>query len=141
MAYEARLGIGVGGVTVTDGDDKIKAKFLSSKATHKAVFSFLLVNSDEPTEIRIYSQDYNPTLIIDEQGQTYPCYQPQVGSSGVGVIPTTTPVKCTLPFDNVPLSATRLNTVVLSLKKQPPGMTKETRFKTTLKNMPITWTP
>lgn len=29
VAYEARLGIGVGGVTVTDGDPSVKVKFIS----------------------------------------------------------------------------------------------------------------
>ena len=148
VAYEARLGIGVGGVTVADGDDKIKVKFLScvaSKSTHKAVFAFLVVNSDEPTELRIYdqSQTFNHTTIFDEQGQSYPCYSPNVGGSSgnVGVIPTGTPVKCTLPFEEVPASVTRLNTVMLSLKKKIPGMSKETEFKTAMKNMPVTWVP
>ena len=146
VAYEARLGIGVGGVAIADGDDKIKVKFLScvaNKSTHKAVFSFLVTNSDEPTEIRINDQTYNPTTIFDEQGQSYPCYHPQVGGSlgFTGVIPTGTPVKCTVPFEEVALSVTRLNTVMLSLKKKIPGMSKETEFKTAVKNIPITWVP
>ena len=40
MAYEARLGIGVGGVAIEDGDPSVKVKFISckaSKATHKGI--------------------------------------------------------------------------------------------------------
>ena len=39
VAYEARLGIGVGGVRIEDGDPFLKVKFISckaSKSTHRA---------------------------------------------------------------------------------------------------------
>ena len=45
VAYEARLGIGVGDITVEDGDSSVKVKFISckaNKATHQAMLTYQL---------------------------------------------------------------------------------------------------
>ncbi len=151
VAYEARLGIGVGGVKVADGDDKLKVKFLSckaSKSTHKAEFAFMVVNSDEPAGLRIFADGQIASAIYDEQGHGYNIGAVHIGAAShnaIGgsaiIIPTNTPVRCTMELNSVPLAATYLSTAFLSCIKEVPGMGKPTSFKTALMNMPITWNP
>lgn len=150
VAYEARLGIGVGGVTVTDGDPSVKVKFISckaSKATKRAVLTYQLLNSGEPLNVQIQSlstQD-NPSQIVDEQGQTYIANSdnyPTIGSKQLqSIVPTNVPFNGALPFLNVPTTTTRLNAAVLSFIKTPANGGKQEYYKTTIKNMPITWLP
>ena len=151
VAYEARLGIGVGGVKVVDGDDRVKVKFLSckaSKSTHKAVFAFMVVNSDEPVGLRIFADGQIASAIYDEQGQGYDigdvyigaAYHDAIGGHAI-LIPSNTPVRCTMDLKSVPTSATYLSTAFLSFMKEVPGMNKINKFKTALVNMPITWGP
>lgn len=151
VAYEARLGIGVGGVKVADGDDKLKVKFLSckaSKATHKAEFAFMVINSDETAGLRIFADGQLASAIYDEQGHGYVINSVHIGAvshNAVGgsavPIPTNTPVRCTMELLSVPTSATHISTAFLSCQKQVPGMGQTVSFKTALMNMPITWTP
>jgi hypothetical protein len=150
VAYEARLGIGVGGVTVQDGDPTLKVKFLSckaSKATHRAVLTYLVTNTGEPQPLQIQPlyTTYNPSMVVDEQGQAFTSsseYTPTIGTTQMRTtLPTNVPVNGKLTFVNVPLTTTRLNSVVLSFMKTPIGGGKEEYFKTTIKNMPVTWLP
>lgn len=149
VAYEARLGIGVGGVTVTDGDPSVKVKFISckaKKATHQAILTYQLLNSGEPLEVEIHSlsnQD-NPSQVVDEQGQSYTSdsdHYPSVGKQLHSTVPSNAPFNGTLTFLNVPTTTTRLNTVVLSFVKSPVNGGKQEYYKTTIKNVPITWVP
>ena len=145
VAYEARLGIGVGGVTVEDGDPSLKVKFISckaSKSTHRAVLTYQIINSEEPVEVEIHSlaNADNPSQVIDEQGQTYTSdvyTYPTIGNNLHNIVPSKVPFNGTLTSLNVPTTTTRLNTVVLSFVKSI--YTKPIYFKTTLHNMPITW--
>lgn len=150
VAYEARLGIGVGGVTVVDGDDKIKVKFLSCKASkskHNGVFSFMIENLDEPATIGIATNNGGGggSTVSDEQGQGYLTVSPSIGAqyaeSGGVSVQSHVPVKSTIEFSGIPLSVSRLNNVVIAFTKTIPGMNTSTRFKTVLKNMPIIWIP
>lgn len=151
VAYEARLGIGVGGVKVADGDESIKVKFLSckaSKSTHKAVFAFMVINSGELAGLRIFSEGQAASAVYDEQGHGYVIGLVRIGSEihnaigGSAVsIPPKTPVKCTLDLNSVPTTATNISTAFLSLRKEIPGIDPKTAFKTALTNMPITWGP
>ena len=151
VAYEARLGIGVGGVKVADGDESIKVKFLSckaSKSTHKAVFAFMVVNSGELAGLRIFSEGSMASAVYDEQGHGSTISLVRIGSEvhnaigGSAVsIPPKTPVKCILELTSVPTSATNISTAFLSLRKEIPGIDPKTSFKTALMNMPITWGP
>ncbi|RZK42373.1 MAG: hypothetical protein EOO61_05440 [Hymenobacter sp.] len=151
VAYEARLGIGVGGVKVADGDDKIKVKFLSckaSKSTHKAEFAFMVVNSDEPAGLRIFEDGQLSSAFYDEQGHGYTMGGVHIGAASHNAvggsaisIPSNTPVRCTMTLNSVPTSATYLNTAFLSFSKEIPGMGKTIPFKTALMNVPITWVP
>ena len=147
VAYEARLGIGVGGVRIEDGDPFLKVKFISckaSKSTHQAVLTYQILNSGEPLEVElrgIGNADY-PSQVVDEQGQTYPGGEsstyPTVGGKYLhSIVPSNVPFNGTLTFINVPTTTTRLNTVVLSFVKSI--YTKPVYFKTTMHNMPITW--
>jgi len=153
VAYEARLGIGVGGVTVTDGDETLKFKFLSckvSKATHKGSLVVLVTNSGEPVQLLLSGAgattiaSTHSTLVLDEQGQAYKSedFYPSVGgkTDGTNVIPTNVPVSCTVYLANVPTSVTRLNSATIAFAKV--GTNRERQLlKTTIKNMPVTWVP
>ena len=150
VAYEARLGIGVDGITVTDGDPSVKVKFISckaSKATKRAVLTYQLLNSGAPLTVQIQSlstQD-NPSQVVDEQGQTYVADSdnyPTIGSKQLtSIVPSNVPFNGVLPFLNVPTTTTRLNAAVLSFIKSPANGGKQEYYKTTIKNMPITWVP
>jgi len=147
VAYEARLGIGVGGVRTEDGDPSLKVKFISckaSKAKHEAILTFQILNSEEPLDVIIQtlSDQDHPSQVIDEQGQTYTSQStyPTVGKQGLrGTVPSNVPFNGTLTFSNVPVTTTRLNTVVLSFIKDPGSRGKQTYFNTTIHNMPIMW--
>jgi hypothetical protein len=151
VAYEARLGIGVGGVVIEDGDPFVKVKFISckaSKTTRKAVLTYQLFNSGEPLTVEIHSpanQD-NPSQVVDEQGQTYTSDSnnyPTVGKGLLSVVPSKVPFNGTLTFLDVPITTTRLNTVVLSFVKSPAVFTGKgyENYKTSIKNIPVTWVP
>lgn len=153
VAYEARLGIGVGGVTVVDGDDALKFKFISckvSKASHKGSLVVLVTNSGEPVKLLLSGAgstniaSTHSTLVVDEQGQAYRSedFWPLVGGSqdGSNMIPTNVPVRCTVFLANVPSSVSRLNSATLAYTKTV--MDKERQLlKTTIKNMPVNWVP
>ena len=147
VAYEVRLGIGVGGVRTEDGDPSLKVKFISckaSKARHEAILTFQILNSEEPLDVIIHtlSDQDHPSQVIDEQGQTYTSQStyPSVGKQGLrGTVPSNVPFNGTLTFSNVPITTTRLNTVVLSFVKDPGNGGKQTYFNTTIHNMPIMW--
>jgi len=154
VAYEARLGIGVGGVAVEDGDPAIKVKFLSckaSKATHRAVLNFLVVNSGEPLvlEIESLTASNRPSQVVDEQGRAFTAtsaYYPMVGGRQLkAALPRTVPLTCTITCEEVPLATTRLNAAVVSFQRLKADMTgggrEQDYFKTTLKNIPVTWGP
>lgn len=147
VAYEARLGIGVEGVKIANGDEQIKVMFLSckaSKATHKAVFTFMVTNNDEPTKLSIITSGSAATSFYDEQGHGYPASftEVRVGSEFNGnTINSKTPVQCSLRIESLPLGTTRFNTVFLALLKEIPGMGKRVDFKTALTSVPITWIP
>jgi hypothetical protein len=146
VAYEARLGIGVGGVTVTDGSPTLKVRFLSckaSKATHRAVLTYQIVNDGEPQPLQIqnlYTAD-NPSMVVDEQGQAFTSaseYSPTIGATQMrSNVPSKVPMNGTVTFLDVPLTTTRLNAAVLSFV----AGSKQEYFKTTIKNMPVTWLP
>ena len=153
VAYEARLGIGVGGVTVADGDDALKFKFLSckvSKASHKGSLVVLVTNSGEPVQLVLSGAgstniaSTHSTLVVDEQGQAYKSedFSPVVGgkADGANVIPTNVPVNCTVYLVGVPTSVSRLNSATLAFTKTPTGKERQL-LKTIIKNMPITWVP
>jgi hypothetical protein len=147
VAYEARLGIGVEGVKIANGDEQVKVMFLSckaSKATHKAVFSFMLTNSDVPTKLSIVTYGPTATAFYDEQGHGYPASFAgvRVGSqSNENMVSPKTPVQCSVRIENLPLGTTRFNTVFLALHKEMPGVSKLVDFKTALTSVPITWVP
>lgn len=149
VAYEARLGIGVGGVRIEDGDPSLKVKFISckaSKSTHRAVLTYQFLNSGEPLEVELHglgNPDY-PSQVVDEQGQTYPggesnTYPTVGGKYLLSIVPSNVPFNGTLTFINVPTTTTRLNTVVLSFVKSPTS--KPVSYKAIIHNMPITWVP
>jgi hypothetical protein len=150
VAYEARLGIGVGGVSIEDGDPTMKVKFLTckaSKATHRAVLTYQVTNSGEPVNLAAHSLwDVNaPTMIVDEQGQAFKgsaSYYQTVGVKQTqAVVPSKLPLNCTYTFLDVPPTTTRLNAAVLSFVKGGPVGGKQEDFKTTIKNIPVTWGP
>jgi hypothetical protein len=152
-AYEARLGIGVGGATVADGDDALKFAFVTckvSKATHKGTLVVQASNSGEPVLLVLSGAgatnlaSTHSTLVVDEQGQAYKSddLSPLVGgkADGANVIPTKAPVNCTIYLMGVPTSITRLNSATLAFSKT--GSDKERKLlKTTVKSIPITWVP
>jgi hypothetical protein len=153
VAYEARLGIGVGGVTVEEGDAALKFKFLSckvSKATHKASLVVLVTNSGEPAKVVLSGAGATnlsstaSTLVVDEQGRAYKSedFFPLVGgkADGANVIPTNVPVSCTVYLVGVPSEVTRLNSATLYYYKTVGNEARQT-LKTTIKNMPVTWVP
>jgi hypothetical protein len=153
VAYEARLGIGVGGVTVTDGDDALKFKFISckvSKASHKGSLVVLATNSGEPVQLVLSGAgatniaSTHSTLVVDEQGQAYKSedFNPVVGgkADGANVIPTNVPVNCTVYLVGVPTGVTRLNSATLAFTKAATNKERQL-LKTTIKNIPITWVP
>lgn len=147
VAYEARLGIEVGGVKIADGDEQIKVMFLSckaSKATHKAVFTYMVTNSSEPIKLSLLISGSNATAFYNEQGHGYSSdfTSVRMGSqSGSNVIMPQTPVQCSVAIEGMPLTTTRFNSVFLSLTKEIPGMGKHIDFKTALTNVPVTWVP
>ena len=147
VAYEARLGIGVEGVKIANGDEQVKVMFLSckaSKSTRKAVFTFMVTNTDEPTKLSIITSGSTATAFYDEQGKGYPASftEVRVGSQFNGnMINPKTPVQCSLRIESLPLATTRFNTVFLALLKEVPGMGKRVDFKTALTSVPITWIP
>ena len=156
VAYEARLGIGVGGVNTINGNDKLVISFLSckaSKATHKAVFTFMIRNTDEPIDLLIWADQNawgstgNKSSFFDEQGKGYPIERMLIGTmqvgygSGAARVPSKAPVQCTIEVNNVPLSATNLNSVLLAFGKKVPGMDQRTEFVSGFQNAPITWVP
>ncbi len=154
--YEARLGIGVGGVNTINGNDKLKINFLSckaSKATHKAVFKFLIQNTDEPIKLGIWDSQNSwgsagaISSFLDEQGKSYPIEKMLIGTTQVGYshdfaqVPSKAPVQCAIELSNVPLSATNLNSVMLSFGKEIVGMNQRIPFVSAFQNVPITWVP
>ena len=155
VAYEARLGIGVGGVTIIDGNDKLKVSYLSckaSKTTHKAVFTFMVKNTDEPITLAIVSnQNWTGSGIkssfFDEQGNQCVIGNTFVGKVQVGYgsgytpVPSNVPVQCSIELNQIPLTATNFNSVLIAFEKQIPGMDKAIPFVSGFKNVPITWQP
>jgi len=154
--YEARLGIGIGGVNTINGNDKLKISFLSckaSKTTHKAVFKFLIQNTDESTRLVIwdYQNSWGSTgaisSFLDEQGKSYPIEKILIGTAQVGYsrefaqIPSKASVQCSIELATVPLSATNFNSVTLSFGKEIMGMNQRIPFVSTFQNVPITWVP
>jgi|GEM_PF-6768333 len=153
VAYEARLGIGVGGVTVADGDEALKFKFISckvSKASHKGSLVVLVTNAGEPVQLVLSGAgatniaSTHSTLVVDEQGQAYKSedFWPVVGgkTDGANVIPTNVPVTCTVYLVGVPTGVSRLNSATLAFTKAVPGKERQL-LKTTIKNMPVVWVP
>ena len=154
--YEARLGIGIEGVKTSSGDEKFGIKFLSckaSKSTHKAILTVLITNLDEPANFNIWtpvskpSSQTKPSTFFDEQGQGYSAEMLRIGSQQIGygrngaMVPSNIPVQCTVELVSVPLSVTRLVSVMLSFGKDIPGMNKRSDILTSLQNLPVTWIP
>ena len=111
VAYEARLGIGASGVSAVSGNDKLSVSFLSckaSKATHKAVFKFLIQNTDEPIDLLIWADQNawgstgNKSILLDEQGRGFPIERMIIGTTQVGYgwgaarVPSKAPVQCSI---------------------------------------------
>jgi hypothetical protein len=153
VAYESRLGIGVGGVTVRDGDDALKFKFISckvSKATHKGNLVVQASNSGEPVQLVLSGAgstniaSTHSTLVVDEQGQAYKSedFNPVVGgkADGANVIPPNVPINCTVYLVGIPTVATRLNSATLAFTKASSNKERQL-LKTTIKNIPVTWVP
>lgn len=151
VAYEARLGIGVGGSTVEDGDADLKIKFVSckaSKATHKATLTFIFTNSGEPQKVVVAgagSSNFgsNTTLVVDEQGQGYRSEDanPVVGGKmQENSLPKGVAVSCAIPLQALPTTITRLQAASICFYKFSPT-NERTIVKSTIKNMPITWIP
>lgn len=158
--------------TLIDGDDHITIKFVSctaSKATHKAVFTFLVLNSAAQANLEIISGPGQiPCRFQGPQGQS--CPTAEIRSEDETVIrssvtvATNVPLKCTILLADVPSSATRLNTIGLAFSKSVPSADKRADFQrtlalrrlgrvkpgvaaseakifhTTLEDLPITWT-
>lgn len=149
-AYEARLGVGSGGTVVVDGDPTLPVKFLSCKAsrtTHRAVLSFLVTNAGEPVQLQLQALTTadEPSLVVDEQGRAYSSssdYYPRVGTrQGQATVPPNLPLSCSLTLLDVPTGVTQLNQAVLSFIRLAPAGSREQRFKTTIRNLPVTWVP
>jgi hypothetical protein len=149
-AYEARLGIGSGSTVVVDGDPTLPVKFLSckaSRATHRAVLSFLVTNAGEPVQLQIQALTTadEPSLVVDEQGRAYSAssdYYPRLGTRPLQTtLPPNLPLSCSLTLLEVPTGVIRLNQAVLSFVRLAPSGGREQRFKTTIRNMPVTWVP
>ena len=155
VAYEARLGIG-GTVNTINGNDKLTASFISckaSKATHKAVFTFMVRNTDEPIDLIIWSDQNGwgsaggKSTILDEQGKSFPIEKMLIGTKEVGYgrdfarVPSKAPVQGSIELSNVPLSTTNLNSVLLAFGKKTPGMDQKTEFVSGFQNVPVTWVP
>lgn len=155
VAYEARLGIG-GTVNTINGNDKLTASFISckaSKATHKAVFTFMVRNTDEPIDLVIWSNENawgstgGKSTVFDEQGKSFPIEKMVIGTKQVGNgwgfarVPSKAPVQGSIELSNVPLSTTNLNSVLLAFGKTVPGIDKRTEFVSGFQNVPVTWVP
>ena len=155
VAYEARLGIG-GPVNTINGNDKLTASFISckaSKSTHKAVFTFMVRNADEPIDLIIWSNENawgsagGHSTVMDEQGKSFPIEKMVIGTKQVGNswgaarVPSKAPVQGSIEVSNVPLSTTNLNSVLLAFGKTVPGMDKKTEFVSGFQNVPVTWVP
>lgn len=155
VAYEARLGIG-GTVNTINGNDKLTATFLSckaSKATHKAVLTFMVKNTDEPIDLLIWA-DQNAwgstggkSTVLDQEGKSFPIERMFIGTTQVGYsygaarVPSNAPVRGFIEVTNVPLSTTNLNSVLLAFGKTIPGIDKRTEFVSGFQNVPVTWVP
>lgn len=155
VAYEARLGIG-GPVNTINGNDKLTASFISckaSKSTHKAVFTFMVRNADEPIDLIIWS-DQNGwgsagghSTVLDEQGKNFPIEKMMIGTKEVGYgrdfarVPSKAPVQGSIEVSNVPLSTTNINSVLLAFGKKMPGMDQKTEFVSGFQNVPVIWVP
>lgn len=155
VAYEARLGIG-GSVNTINGNDKLTASFISckaSKATHKAVFTFMIRNTDEPIDLIIWSNENawgstgGKSTVLDQEGKSFPIDKMLIGTKQVGNgwgfarVPSKAPVQGLIEVSNVPLSTTNLNAVLLAFGKTIPGMDKRTEFVSGFQNVPVTWVP
>lgn len=155
VAYEARLGIG-GTVNTINGNDKLTASFISckaSKATHKAVFTFMVRNTDEPIDLIIWAEQNGwgsgggHSIVLDPEGKSFPIEKMMIGTTQVGYgagfarVPSKAPVQGFIEVSNVPLSTTNLNAVLLAFGKTIPGMDKRTEFVSGFQNVPVTWVP
>jgi hypothetical protein len=124
---------------------------LKDKATHRAVLSFMVINSGEPLvlEVESLAASNRPSQVVDEQGRAFTAtssYYPMVGGRQLkAALPPTVPLTCTITCEDVPPATTRLNAAVVSFQRLKADMTggglKEDYFKTTLKNIPVTWGP
>jgi len=155
VAYEARLGIG-GTVNTINGNDKLTASFISckaSRATHKAVFTFMVRNTDEPIDLLIWANQNSwgstggKSTVLDQEGKSFPIEKMVIGTTQVGYsygaarVSSNAPVRGFIEVSNVPLSTTNLNAVLLAFGKTIPGMDKRTEFVSGFQNVPITWVP
>lgn len=155
VAYEARLGIN-GTVSTINGNDKLTATFISckaSKSTHKAVFTFMIRNTDEPIDLLIWADQNSwssaggKSSVLDQEGKSFPIEKMLIGTTQVGYsygaarVPSNAPVRGSIEVSNVPLSTTNLNAVLLAFGKTIPGMDKKTEFVSGFQNVPVTWVP
>lgn len=155
VAYEARLGIG-GTVNTINGNDKLTASFISckaSRATHKAVFTFMVRNTDEPIDLLIWANQNSwgstggKSTVLDQEGKSFPIEKMVIGTTQVGYsygaarVPSNAPVRGFIEVSNVPLSTTNLNAVLLAFGETTPGMDKRTEFVSGFQNVPVTWVP
>lgn len=155
VSYEARLGIG-GTVNTINGNDKLTASYISckaSRATHKAVFTFMVQNADEPINLLIWSNENawgstgNKSTVLDQEGKSFPIEKMVIGTTQVGYsygaarVPSNAPVRGFIEVSNVPLSTTNLNAVLLAFGKTIPGIDKRTEFVSGFQNVPVTWVP
>ncbi|AII50853.1 hypothetical protein [Hymenobacter sp. APR13] len=155
VAYEARLGIN-GTVNTINGNDKLTATFISckaSKSTHKAVFTFMIRNTDEPIDLIIWADQNawgsagSKSTVLDQEGKSFPIESMTIGTTRVGYglgparVPSKAPVQGSIEVSNVPLSTTNLNAVLLAFGKTIPGMDTKTQFVSGFQNVPVTWVP
>lgn len=137
------------GVTVTDGDGQLPIRFVSCtarKATGIVTLVFVVNNPELPgLRLRMDTDQFsvgNPTHGYDEQGTAYKSREGRVGASDSGQFPTGIPVKCSVSFQDISPTVTRLRAVEVSFTKYPKPSTNDfTKFTTRLSNVPITWKP
>nr|GFB42754.1 hypothetical protein [Tanacetum cinerariifolium] len=117
---------GSGSTVVADGDPTLPVKFLSckaSRATHRAVLSFLVTNAGEPVQLQIQALTTadEPSLVVDEQGRAYSAssdYYPRLGIHPLqATLPPNLPLSCSLTLLEVPTGVTRFNQAVLSFMR------------------------
>ncbi|SNR87911.1 hypothetical protein [Hymenobacter mucosus] len=146
-AYEARLGIGKQGVTVTSPDPTLQCKFLSctaSRKTQTAVLSFLVNNTAAPVPIGLISSLYihsgNRSRAVDEQGTEFGSGKILVGTSDTPTpLPTGVPIKVTVELLNVPVQTTRFNLIEAVVVKDAPG--GQQQHVIGFRSVPIVWKP